>query len=209
MDASSLTVSPGVGASDGAGDAAALHAREAELIRESLDGNASAAREIVRLHHRQIFGFICRMTRQAQDAEDITQETFIKAFRSLHRFDTTRPLANWLFTIARRTALNHFRSARAWVPIPEDAASAQPSPATRAEEHDQVDDIWGRARRLLSAREYEVLWLRFGESRSIEETARATGLTQTHIKVLVFRARKRLLAGRDSSIESQTPSRHH
>jgi RNA polymerase sigma-70 factor (ECF subfamily) len=181
------------------GSDASVTAEERELIQESLEGSASAAREIVRLHHRRIFAFICRMTRQPQDAEDITQETFIKAFKSLHRFDTRRPLINWLFTIARRTALNHFRAARPSVTIPENTPSAQPSPATQAEERDEISDVWERARKLLSPREFEVMWLRFGENLSIEETVRLTGLTNPHVKVLVFRARQRLLQTSASS----------
>jgi RNA polymerase sigma-70 factor, ECF subfamily len=172
---------------------------ETELVQATKEGSAQAARELVHLHHRRIFHYICRMTRQPQDAEDITQETFVKAFKSLHRFDSSRPFANWLFTIARRTALNHFRAARHWDTIPEDAASAQPSPAARVEERDAIDDIWQRARRGLTEREYEVLWLRFGENLSTEETARAAGLTIPHVKVLVYRARQRLLTLEQSS----------
>ena len=123
----------------------------------------------------------------------VTQKTFIKAFRSLHRFDTGRPLINWLLTIARHTALNHFRAARPWVAIPEEAASAQPTPAHQVEERDEIENVWGRARAVLSAREYDVLWLRFGENLSTEETARAANLTVTNVKVIVFRARRRLL----------------
>jgi RNA polymerase sigma-70 factor (ECF subfamily) len=175
------------------------HAVEAELVREALQGSSAAAREIVRLHHRRIFSFLRQMTHQHQDAEDITQETFIKAFKSLHRFDTSRPLANWLFTIARRTALNHFRSSRPWVTIPEETPSESPSPAAQVEEHDQVDDLWAQARRRLPRREYDVLWLRFGENLSTEETAQVMGLTKVHVKILVFRARRRLTDGKAAS----------
>jgi RNA polymerase sigma-70 factor (ECF subfamily) len=193
MNDASATTSSGPDASDCATESTSCDPAERELIREALDGSASASREIVKLHQRRIFSFISRMTRQPQDAEDITQETFIKAFRSLHRFDTRRPLVNWLFTIARRTALNHFRSARNWVSLPEDTASPQLSPASRVEESDQIDDLWERARRELAPREFEVMWLRFGENLSIEETARITGLTNSNIKILVFRSRQRML----------------
>lgn len=166
---------------------------EANLVRRAQQGDDAATREIIQQHHRRVYHFVWHLTRQSQDAEDITQETFIKAFRSLHRFEPGRPLANWLFTIARRTALNHFRGARPWVELSEETASGGASPACRAEERDEVADLWGRARAALPARDFEVLWLRFGENLTVEETARVTGLTQTHVKVLVFRARRRLL----------------
>jgi RNA polymerase sigma-70 factor (ECF subfamily) len=133
------------------------------------------------------------MTRHRHDAEDLTQQTFIKAYNNIHRFDTARPIINWLLTIARRTALNHFRAAKRWDEIPDDTASLGLSPAHQAEKHDQIDNLWTRARRILSRREYEVLWLRFSEELSTEDTARVVGLTQIHVKVLVFRARQQLM----------------
>jgi RNA polymerase sigma-70 factor, ECF subfamily len=167
---------------------------EAELVHETLAGDGRAFSDLVRLHSRRVFNFLHQMTRQPQDAEDLAQQTFIKAYRNLHRFDTSRPLASWLLTIARRTALNHFRSAKKWEEMPEDTASTEPTPDTQAEANDRVDDIWETARRRLSEREFRVMWLRYGENLSVAETARVAGLTQTHVKILVFRARQRLVA---------------
>jgi RNA polymerase sigma-70 factor (ECF subfamily) len=173
---------------------AAGSAVEAQLVQATLAGDQAAFANLVQLHGRRVFHFLLRMTRQSQDAEDLAQQTFIKAYRSLHRFDTNRPFVSWLLTIARRTALNHFRGARAWDEMPEQVESNEPSPASVAEERDQVDDIWETARRRLSQREFEVMWLRYGENLSVAETARVAGLTKTHVKILVFRARQRLTA---------------
>ena len=168
-------------------------ADEAILVRATLGEDPRAFEKIVRLHSRRVFGFLYQMTRHHQDAEDLTQQTFLKAYQGLHRFDCRRPLINWLLTIARRNALNHFRSARKWESVPEETACTAPSPARCAEQKDLRENLWARARRVLSPREFEVLWLRFGEELSTEETARIVGLTQTHVKVLVYRARQQLL----------------
>jgi RNA polymerase sigma-70 factor (ECF subfamily) len=170
-------------------------ADEAGLVRDTLGANPQAFEEIVRRHSRRVFSFLHQFTRHRQDAEDLTQQTFIKAYQNLHRFDCRRPLINWLLTIARRSALNHFRSAKKWEEVPESAACAAPSPAHRAEERDETSSLWERARRVLSPREFEVLWLRFAEELSTEETAQIAGITQTHVKVLVYRARQQLLKG--------------
>jgi RNA polymerase sigma-70 factor (ECF subfamily) len=166
---------------------------ELELVRASQSGNTRAFEDIVRLHSSRVYNYLFHMTRQRQDAEDLAQQTFVKAYRNIHRFDPARPIINWLLTIARRTALNHFRSAKHWSEIPDDAASDGVSPARQAEKRDQIDNLWGRARRILGQREYNVLWLRFGEDLSIEETARISGLTKIHVKVLVFRAQQQLM----------------
>lgn len=168
---------------------------EARLIAEAQRSVPGAFDELVRLHSRRIFNFLNQMTRQRQDAEDLTQQTFVKAYQNLHRFEAGRPLVNWLLTIARRTALNHFRAAKKWESVPEEIACGGPSPAHLAEQNDRTDTLWARARRQLSQREFEVMWLRFAEEMSIEETARVAGLTQTHVKVIIFRARRRLTKG--------------
>jgi RNA polymerase sigma-70 factor, ECF subfamily len=172
---------------------------EAVLVRRAADGDGRAFEQIVHAHHRRVYGFLHQLTRHRQDAEDITQQTFIKAHRHLAGFDCERPLINWLLTIARRTALNHFRSARRWEHMPVEPASGAPSPAHFAEQKDRAENLWLRARRTLSQREFEVLWLRFREDLSVEETARVMGLTRIHVKVLVHRARQHLLKGESSS----------
>lgn len=171
---------------------------DADLVRATL-AHPQAFAPIVQRYSRRVFNFIYQLTRHRQDAEDLTQQTFIKAYRNLHRFDCARPLINWLLTIARRTALNHFRDAKKWEIVPDDLASADPSPARNVEHAERRDNLWARARRTLAQREFEVMWLRFGEELSVDETARITGLTPAHVKVIVHRARQHLLKGEPRS----------
>lgn len=190
-----MTAVPDVPAQGALPEAPGAESAEAELVHAVRRGETEAFAGIVRMHGQRVHNFIYQMTRQSQDAEDLAQQTFIKAYKSLHRFDTDRPLINWLLTIARRTALNHFRSAKHWEEIPEETAHPAPTPARDAEAQDQIDNLWDRARRDLSEREYTVMWLRFAEERSIEEIARIAQLTKTNVKVLIFRARRRLTKG--------------
>jgi RNA polymerase sigma-70 factor, ECF subfamily len=179
--------------------ATAARGDEARIVEAAARGDARAFEEIVHLHHRRVLHFVQQMTRQRQDAEDLTQQTFVKAFQHIQRVDSERPIINWLLTIARRTTLNHFRSVRKWEFVPTELSSSEPSPARQLEDHDRLDNLWARARRILSQREFEVLWLRFAEDLSTEETARIMGLTQIHVKVLVHRARHHLQKGETSS----------
>lgn len=172
-----------------------ISAEEAALVREAAAGSSRAFEALVHQHSRRLFNFLYQMTRHRQDAEDLTQRTFIKAYHNLARFDPQRPLINWLLTIARRTALNHFRDTKKWEEIPESSETSGPSPARQAEIQDRSENVWARAREVLSQREFEVIWLRFVEELSTEETAHATGLTVPNVKVIVFRARQQLLKG--------------
>jgi RNA polymerase sigma-70 factor (ECF subfamily) len=170
-------------------------ADEAGLVRLALDGDSGAFDELVRLHSPRVFRFLHQFTRQRQDAEDLTQQTFVKAYRHLGSFELRRPMINWLLTIARRTALNHFRSAQRWELLPEQTPAEGPSPASAAEVRERTENLWDRAREILSPRAFEVLWLRFGEDLSTQETARVSGLTQTHVKILIYRAKRALAKG--------------
>jgi RNA polymerase sigma-70 factor (ECF subfamily) len=177
---------------------AAASLDEAALVRATLAGEPRAFEQLMGAHGRRVFNFLYQFTRNRHDAEDLAQQTFIKAFNNLQRFDCSRPMINWLLTIARRTALNHFRAAKRWEEMPENLASPGDTPAHAAEDQDQKNKLWERARRVLSQREFEVLWLRFAEDLSTEETARVVGLTTVHVKVIVFRAKRALQKGLSS-----------
>jgi RNA polymerase sigma-70 factor (ECF subfamily) len=70
----------------------------------------------VRRYQRPVISLIARMTGDRALAEDLAQETFVKAFRSLAAFDTTRRLSSWLFRIAHNTAIDAMRRAPARAP---------------------------------------------------------------------------------------------
>jgi len=166
---------------------------DARLIADCLDGRMHAFDEIVHRHSPRVFNYLLHMTRHRQDAEDVTQQTFIKAYTHLARFDRSRSFIAWLLTIARRTALNHFRAAKHFDSVAEETAAVEAPPDQSLEKRDQFDTLWQQARRILSQREFDILWLRYAEDMSLEDTARIAGLTQTHTKIIAYRARQRLI----------------
>jgi RNA polymerase sigma-70 factor, ECF subfamily len=190
-----MTTTPSTATDGSAESRTHISAEEYALVGEAASGSERAVAVLVSRHSRRVFNYLYQMTRHRQDAEDLTQRTFIKAYQNLARFDPQRPLINWLLTIARRTALNHFRDTKRWEEIPESSESAEATPAQEVEVRDRTEHIWSHARAVLSQREFEVIWLRFGEELSTEETAQATGLTVSNVKVIVFRARQQLLKG--------------
>ena len=82
---------------------------DAELVRRSLSGDQRACRDLVRRYQRPVFSVLMRVVRRAEDAEDLAQETFVRMFRALDRYDPERPFAAWLFTIASRLCIDHIR----------------------------------------------------------------------------------------------------
>ena len=150
-------------------------------------GSIDAFEQLAIQFEPRIYGFLCRHVGNAHDAQDITQETFVRAWRAIYRFDPKRDFATWLFVIARRAAANHFRSRRLYAQLSDEMAEAPPE-ASRSEE---TDDLW-RAAKKLKPSYYEALWLRYAEGFSVAQTARVMGLTTIHVKVILHRARKEL-----------------
>jgi RNA polymerase sigma-70 factor (ECF subfamily) len=167
-------------------------ADDAALVEACLEGNSQAFDRLVRRHTARVFNYLLNMMRHRQDAEDVAQQTFIKAFTHLASFDRSHSFIAWLLTIARRTALNHFRSAKSFEAVNDETACVESEPASDLERKDRLATFWDAARRELSQREYDILWLRYAEDMPVEETARIMGLNTTHTKIIAFRARQRL-----------------
>jgi RNA polymerase sigma-70 factor (ECF subfamily) len=147
--------------------------------------------ELVTQYEKRIFGFLFHLSRNKHDAEDLTQETFLKAYHNFHRYDSRYPFAPWLFTIAKRTALNHFRDTKPMEELPAESEFQGENPAVVLERKDATDSIWSLARKL-KPNQFEALWLRYAEGFSVAETARVMGTNQIHVKVLLHRARNQL-----------------
>jgi RNA polymerase sigma-70 factor (ECF subfamily) len=77
---------------------------DAALVRRTLAGDPGAFEVLVRRHHRDLFRTLRRITRNVEDAEDLTQEAFLRGYRALDRFDPARPFRPWLWTIGIRLA---------------------------------------------------------------------------------------------------------
>lgn len=163
-----------------------------ELAARSQAGSLAAFEELVYRYEHRIYGFVAQSCRNGADAREITQDTFVKAFQAIDQFDERHAFAAWLFTIARRKCIDHYRAAPPLAdgPAPDVADLADPREllAAREERH----NLWQFARRHLPETQFHALWLRYVEDLSISEIAPVLRKTQTHVKVLLFRARRTL-----------------
>jgi RNA polymerase sigma-70 factor (ECF subfamily) len=163
-----------------------------ELARESQGGSFTAFEELVRRFETRVHAFLFQCCGNATDARELTQETFVKAFQALHQFDARQSFAPWLFTIARRKSIDHFRARRRFSeesPIEEADAN---DPSALLEQQDEAQHVWETARRTLPPAQYQALWLYYVEEMNVAQVATALGKTQTHIKVMLLRARHAL-----------------
>jgi RNA polymerase sigma-70 factor, ECF subfamily len=96
---------------DRADRAASLKAADdSELVIRFLDGEERAFNELVERYNGRLLNFVYRTTGDRQRAEDLVQETFIRVYRHIHRFDTNRKFSTWIYTIASNLAKNELRN---------------------------------------------------------------------------------------------------
>lgn len=137
----------------------------------------------------------------AEDAEDIAQETFLRAFRSLDRFDVSRSLRPWLLSIAANLARNRRRSlARYWaaltrlIPLAPQLSTTDPASGPAGSRDAYVlhaQALWQEVQKL-DETDREVIYLRYFLELSTEETAMALGVVEGTVKSRAHRARARL-----------------
>lgn len=158
---------------------------EAALVRDSRAGSLAAFDQLVHHLHPKVFAFLLTLTRNRHDAEDLTQDTFVRAWRKIDRFDPARPLLPWLLTIARRQSIAMLRKNR---PLPElELETIIPAPEPSA-----GPDLWRTAEKHLSRDAFSALWLHYREDLPLAEVGRVLGKREGAVKVLVHRARKTL-----------------
>jgi RNA polymerase sigma-70 factor (ECF subfamily) len=148
----------------------------------------------VRRYQRPIISLIFRMTGDRALAEDLAQETFVKAFRSLAAFDTTRRLSSWLFRIAHNTAIDAMRRPRPpqvpieTVPSAADAPNQPPDPVERQE----LGQALEAALDALRPDQRAAIVLRYENGLSFDEIGTILGVPEVTARSHVHRARKEL-----------------
>ena len=137
------------------------------------------------------------------DAEDLLQETFLRAYANLHRYRRRYRAAAWLFTIARRLSINHYhrtmvhcrlRRPAAWpaVDSADDWRSNEHSPDELVAAAEDREHLWQLVARLLSEEEMTALWLYYVEELSAREVGVVLQRSWLATKSLLSRARKKL-----------------
>ncbi|MGE4285659.1 MAG: RNA polymerase sigma factor [Phycisphaerae bacterium] len=156
-----------------------------ELALLSASGSRAAFSEIVRRYTGPLLTFASSRSMNIYDAEDIVQETFLRAFSSINGFDETYPLKSWLFTIAYRLLVSGYRKKR-----PSLLTEEQTGSLLQFESND-YDWVWEEAGKMGMA-DFSVLWLKYKQGMSIKEIARISGKSEPATRVILHRARKRL-----------------
>lgn len=167
---------------------------EAEWIRAAQAGDRSAFAQLVDRYWDRLYRWLYHLTRDRHAAEDLTQETFLRALAAVKSFRAGSNFRAWVFRIGHNNFVNQKRAERrAKHQLPEDAAAPDLGGAESSAETREVLEVVGRAVSDLPSDFRSALLLRVYEGMSFREMAEALGTTEETARWRVFKARQKLM----------------
>jgi RNA polymerase sigma-70 factor (ECF subfamily) len=181
---------------------------DTELVRRAQRGELHAFEALTNRYEDRVYALALRMLRHEQDAEDVTQQTFLSGIENLRGFRGDASFATWLLRIAAHAALKVIRKRKGLdtvsleeatelgddsesIPHPEYVADWRQSPERLVHQH-EIRRLLDEALAKLDEKHRLVFLLRDVEGLSIKETAEALGLSEANTKVRLLRARLQL-----------------
>ena len=170
-------------------------ADEETLVRRAQTGDRAAFDELVLRYQRPVYGFVFHLVGSPDDAAEVTQDVFVRAWRYLGRFDARRPLRPWLYTIASNRAATQRRHAAPRETVPLEEAGPEPTApdnvAGRLEQAELSREV-RQAIGQLSPQQREAIVLVELEDLTAVQAAEVMGCGAVTVRQHVFRAKKRL-----------------
>jgi len=184
------------------------HLTDGDLVRRAKAGELAAFETLAGRYERQVYSLARRIVRQEQDAEDVTQQTFLSALEHLDGFREEATFSTWLLRIATYAALKVLRKRKGLPTVsleastePQEGYDTVPHPEFIADWKESPEQLVGRnetarlidlALNELDDKHRVVFLLRDVQGLSVKETADALGLTEANVKVRLLRARLQL-----------------
>lgn len=164
-------------------------------ILQALQGDQQAFARLVTRYQRQVYNLSYRMLQNAEDAQDATQEAFLRAYRALPSFELGRKFSSWLLSIASNLCIDILRRRRfIWLSLEDVSfrlASSTEEPDGAVLRHEQADEVQQLLAQLPEKYRLVVV-LRYWHDLSYKEIAETAGLTLNTVKTRLHRARHML-----------------
>ena len=170
------------------GDLAAVEAQAttaAELVRQATGGDLDAFERLMRSLQRRVYGFAYQHLRDSYEAHDLAQEIFVKLYRNLGRYDSTRPFEPWFWKLAANTTINYRRKR---IPMPAEL-SDESAGETQNAQHDPA--LLQALAQLDPAYRLPIL-LHYYADLSLEQVGHSLDLSVAAVKSRLHRARAQL-----------------
>jgi RNA polymerase sigma-70 factor (ECF subfamily) len=182
-----------------------LLAEEHRLIRTAQQGDRRAFAGLVERYWDRLYRWLYRLSQDRHTAEDLAQESFLKALAGLNKFRAGTNFNAWLFRIAHNTFANHHRAAaRRREPLPDDLPEREAGPVEQVLSQEALQGVAQAVNRLPTDFRAALL-LRAEEGLSFRQIADALGLTEETARWRVFKARQKLLGLLAPQLEQEKP----
>ncbi len=167
---------------------------EADLIRAAQEGDRAAFAVLIERYWERLYRWLCRLARDGPLAEDLTQETFLKAFAAIDRFRAGSNFRAWIFRIAHNNFINQRRTTKLnRQPLHPEIAEAPVGPVTEVLSREALQLIALAVDKLPSDFRSALL-LRIEEDLSFRDIAEVLEITEETARWRVFKARQKLLS---------------
>ena len=185
---------------------------EPTLIRRAVAGDTAAWEDLMRAHQQAVFRLAYLIVGDPDDAEDVAQETFLRAWKHLKGFDLTRPLRPWLLSITSNLSSNRRRSAGRYFAALTRAFRDEPAPVTieeKSSEQLEANELW-KAVQKLNTQDQQIVYLRYFLDLPIAEASEVLQVAEGTIKSRLSRALEKLreIIKRDFPILAERPEGH-
>lgn len=166
-----------------------------ELACRAQTGCLASFDELIMRWQSPLLRFLRHRGATAADADDLAQETFVRAFERLDQYRPSSAFSTWLFTIAHRLSINQRRQKR---PVADSAAiesieTTLPPPEQSLADEENRRNLWELAAVVLSEEQCSALWLHYVEEMSVKQIAEVLGRSRIGVRTIMFRARQKLL----------------
>jgi len=164
-----------------------------DLALAAQRGSRACFTELVNRFHARLFSFLVSRGSSPDDAAELTQDAFLRAWERIESYDPAWRFSTWLFTIGSRMAVSRHRRGKKL--LGGDAIEDMRSPEAPDNSHEKTigSRLWALAASCLNEEQHRVLWLRYVEDLSMAELARVLGKSEVGARVALFRARQALL----------------
>lgn len=164
------------------------------IIERILQGDSDSFSFLVKKYQDIVFSITLKLLKNREDAEELAQETFIRAFQSIGSFQGKSKFSTWLFRITYNNCISHLRKKKFHFSGIDNLSESD------MESDEDITDLPGEIRirylatalKQLPAEDYLLVLLYYYEDQSVEEICVVTGFSESNVKVKLFRARKKL-----------------
>lgn len=168
-----------------------------QIINQILEGDTNAFSVLVDSYKDLVFTLALRMLKNREEAEEVSQDTFIKVFKSLNKFKGKSKFSTWIYRVAYNTCLDRIKKIKREYNVvtidefTEHEVKTMDNALQQMEDHEHKQAIQ-KCLYLLPSEDSFLLTMFYFEEQSLEEISKVMGITANNVKVKLFRSRKKL-----------------